>query len=135
MVNFEDLDTLFLVSFFRRRISESVKPSDSNPETPTLSKPPTTSTSLSSTSASLPASVSHTPVSSNAPSGPSTGLYLPLSNNFLFRDIKRKTAARTTDSVSAWDELMSSTRMTLFLEMLRIEIRRTWLTGYYMVEL
>ena len=45
-----------------------------------------------------------------------------------------ETANRTTDSVSAWDELMSLSQMTLFSDILRNLFRRTWLTGYYMVD-
>ena len=73
-------DTLFS-SLLRRRISESVNPSDSYPGSPTSSTPPTTSTSSSSSSASasVPASVSHTPLTSIGPSRPPTGLSLPLS--------------------------------------------------------
>ena len=73
-------DTFFLASLFPRWISESVKPSDSYPETPTSSTPPTKSTSSSSSSifASVPASISHTPPTSIGPYGPLTGLSSPL---------------------------------------------------------
>ena len=58
-------------------------------------------------------------------------LLASLSNNFFSRDItKRGTAAWTTDSVSAWDELMSSGTMTLYSNILRKSVRGMWLTGY-----
>ena len=96
-------DTLFFASLFRRRFCESVKPSDSYPETPTSSTPPTTSTSSSSSStfASVPVSVSHTPPTSFGPSGPPTGLSSPLSlsSNLFFGDIK---SGRGNSRLNSW---------------------------------
>ena len=120
------VNTHFFVSLLRRKISENVKPADSYPDTPTLSTPPTTSTSSSSTSAAVPASVSHTPPSSIGPSAPPTGLSSPPSPAIFFSRASKgegETAARITDSVSAWDELMSSSRMTLFSDTFRNQIR------------
>ena len=97
---------------FQHSISESVSPSDSYPETPTSSMPPTTSTSSSTTSASLPASVLQTSPSSTGSSGPPYDSPANFSSGALKSE--GKTATRTTDSVSAWDELMSSSRKTLF---------------------
>ena len=104
-------DTFFFASLFRRRISESVNPSDSYPETPTSSTPTTTSTPSSSsfTSASVPASVSHTPPTSVGPSGHPTGLSSPPSPaTFSSGTAKgeRETVAWTADLLSAWDEFL-----------------------------
>ena len=134
-------DTFFLVSLFWRRISESVKPSESYAETPNSSTPPTTSTSSSSspTSVAMPASVSYAPPTAFGPSGYPTGLSSPvsLSSNYLFGDIKKEgeTSARKTDLLSAWDKLFSSRKMTPSFEILRISIQRTWLISYYNVDL
>ena len=122
------------------RISESVKPSDSYPETPRSSTPTTTSTSSSSssTSASVPASISHTPPTSIGPSGHPTGLSSPLSPATFSSGISKvggETGAWTTYSVSTSDEPWSPSRMMLFSDMLWNSTRRTWLTGYDMVDL
>ena len=99
-------DTLFFVSLFRRTIFESVKHSDSYLETPTSSAPPTTSTSLSSTSASVPDFVSQTPPSSVCLSGPPAGLSsslslslsLSLSSQFFSRDIESERGNSSSDN-------------------------------------
>ena len=127
--------TVLIESLLPQRISDSVNPSDSYLEPPTSATPPTTSTSSSSTSTSVPAFVSHTSLFSTVCSGLPTGLSLPPSpNSFLFRGIngKRGTAASltvttTTDSVSGLDELMSSSRITLFFDIDQVQFGRTWL--------
>ena len=48
---------------------------------------------------------------------------------------EEEAAARTNDSMSSWNELMSSSRMTLFSDVFPKWTQRTWLTGYYMVDL
>ena len=130
----------FFPSLLRRRISESVNPSDSYPESPTSSTPPTTSTSSSSSfaSASVPASVSHTPPTSIGPSRPPTGLSSPLSPVTFSSGTTKwegETAAWTADLLSTWDELISARKMTLSSDILRELFRRTWLISYYMVDL
>ena len=128
-------DTSFFTSLFRRSISESVNPSDSYPETPTSSAQPTTSTSSSSssTSASVLAPVSHTPPTSVGPSEHPTGLSSPLSLRAKFSSGTSKgegeTAAPTNDFLSAWDRQISSSKMTLYSDILRNSIRRTWLVA------
>ena len=118
-------DKHFFASLFRRKISESVNPSDSYPETPTSSTPPTTSTSLSSTPATVPTSVLQTLLLSIGPSGLLFGLNSHLSPAIFSSGPSKgegETAARTTDSVSAWDELMSLSWKKLFLTIFKIEL-------------
>ena len=114
------------------KVSESVNLSYSYQETPTSSTPPTTSTSSSSssTSVSVPASVSHTPPTSVGPSGPPTGLSSPLSQGTFSSgtsEAEGETAAWTADLFSAREEQISSSKMTLLPDILRISTRRTWL--------
>ena len=64
-------------------------------------------------------------------------LCLSVFSNLFFKGIKgdEETTARTIDSLSAWEEMMSLSRMTLFSDIFRNWTRRTWLTGfYYMVD-
>ena len=72
------------------------------------------------------------------PSGPPTGFSSPLSPSSFSSGTSTEegeTAARTTNLVSAWDKLLSSSKMTLSFDILRNSIRKTWLTGYYIVDL
>ena len=64
-------------------------------------------------------------------------LLASLSSNFSSGTSKGEgeTAARTIELVSAWDELISSRKMTLTSDMFRNSIRRTWLIGCYRVDL
>ena len=47
----------------------------------------------------------------------------------------RETAAWTTDLQSVWDKLVSSSKMRISSDIFRNTNRRTWLTGYCMVDL
>ena len=49
--------------------------------------------------------------------------------------VEGETAVWTADLLSPWHELISSSRMTLFSDIHRNSIRRTWLTSYFMVDL
>ena len=64
-------------------------------------------------------------------------LLASLSSNFSSRTAKGEgeTAVLTADLLSAWDELISTRKMTLSSDILRNLIRRTWLISYYMVGL
>ena len=118
----------FFSSLLRRRISESVNPSDSYPETPTSSTPPTTtSSSSSSTSASVPASVLHTPLTSVCPSGPPTGLSPPLSPATFSSGTAKgegEAAVWTADLLSARDELSIISDVQQFLFVCIFRLRR-----------
>ena len=125
----------FFAFLFLRKISDSVNPSDLFTETLTSATSPTLCTSSFSTSAPLSASLSHTSLSSTNRSGSSIGNSSPLFPTVFSQGAsmwRGETAVSltlkpTTDPVSAWDELMSASRMTLFSDIVQVQRRRTWL--------
>ena len=91
-------------------------------------------------SASVTTSVTRT--SSIGHFGRATGLSLPLFPTYSAgaSSGKRETAnsatiSPTTDSVSAWDQLMSLNRMIVLSEIFHSQIQGLWLTGFHMVDL
>ena len=107
--------------FFFRKISEKMKPWHSNPEIANAGAPQTTSTSSPSMSASPRIFISFAKISNNKLFRNSTRTLLAPLHNFLFRRTWRLMkltklilAEPTTDSVSAWDKVISSCRITLF---------------------
>ena len=118
-------DEVRLSNPFLRTISEKMKPWNSNPQIANAAAPQTTSTYLPSMCVSLPASSSVSPWSPTTSYSrihpDSRTLFALLHKTFLFRDTWRLIemakwvlAEPTTDTVSAWDELISSCRITLF---------------------
>ena len=119
------------------RTSDCVKLFDLHVETSISASPPTTSSSSSSTSASVIASASHT--SSTSRSGSPTGHGSPLLTTLFSGASRGKrdtgttvTVTPTTDSVTAWDEMMSSSRMTLLSERFAFKFEEH---GSYIVDL